>query len=183
MTTQASSDPAPRSFTDTPQFKVMKVLMSVATPLVKRRLARGDGGRLSRNLVLLRFRGRKSGTWFTTPVGYAREGDTVVIITSPTYRWWRNVAGGARVQLRLDGRWRDGEARIVGPEDPAYDETVALQVRRRGAGMLKGFGVELDADGRVPASARSQAAERVHLVRVELDPARATASVPASGRA
>jgi deazaflavin-dependent oxidoreductase (nitroreductase family) len=167
-TAQARTDAAPRPFTDTPQFKVMRTVMGAATPPLRWALGRGSGGPLARNLLLLRFRGRTSGRWYTTPVGYAREGDSVVIVTSPTYSWWKNVRGGADVDVRLDGAWRAGRARIVGPDDPEYEATVALQVRRRGPGMLRGFGVNVDDAGLVAPADREAGAARAHLVRVEL---------------
>ena len=158
----------PRAFTDTPQFKVMRAVMGAATPAVRWSLRRGSGGPMARSLLLLRFRGSRSGTWYTTPVGYAREGDVLVIVTSPTYAWWKNIRDGADVDVRLDGAWRTGRARIIGPDDPAYEETVALQVRLRGAGMLRGFGVEVGDDGVVAPADRAEGAERAHLVRIEL---------------
>lgn len=160
--------PNPRPFTDSPQFKVMRVLIGAAGPFVRWQLRRGAGGRMAKSLLLLRFRGRRSGRWFTTPVGYARDGDVVVIVTSPTYTWWKNLREGAEVDVRLDGGWRTGHARLVGPDDPAYEATVALQVASRGPGMLRGFGVNVDDDGRVPVEDRAAAAERALLVRVEL---------------
>ena len=162
-----TSDP-PRAFSDTPQFRVMRAVMRAVTPAIRWSLGRGSGTPMARSLLLLRFRGRRSGSWHTTPVGYAREGDVVVIVTSPTYAWWRNIRDGADVDVRLDGAWREGRARIVGPDDPAYDETVALQVRRRGTGMLRGFGVPVGDDGHVAAEDRDRAAGRAHIVRVEL---------------
>ena len=57
---------------------------------------------------------------------------------------------------------------IVPPDDPAYDETVALQVAKRGPGMLRGFGVRVDDAGHVPPEAREAAAAAAHIVRVEL---------------
>ena len=158
----------PRTFTDTPQFKVMRAVMGAATPAIRWSLGRGSGGPMARSLLLLRVRGRRSGTWYTTPVGYARDGDVVVIVTSPTYTWWKNIRDGAEVDVRLDGAWRQGRARIVGPDDPAYDDTVALQVRLRGAGMLRGFGVAVGDDGVVAPADRAPGAERAHIVRVEL---------------
>lgn len=157
-----------KGFTDTPQFKVMRALMGAATPAVRWSLGRGSGGPMAGSLLLLRFRGCRSGMWRTTPVGYARDAEVVVIVTSPTYTWWKNIGDGADVDLRIDGAWRQGRARIVGPEDPAYDETVALQVRLRGPRMLRGFGVAVDDAGVVAPADRALGAERAHIVRVEL---------------
>ena len=131
-------------FSDTPQFKVMRVVVGVLNPLIRRLLGSRFAGPLADNLMLLRFPGRRSGSWHTTPVGYARKGTQVVVVTSPTYRWWRNVVEPAPVQVRLDGRWYDAVARVLRPDDPAdvpaYDAAVALQVRNRGPRVLRGFG-------------------------------------------
>ena len=156
-------------FTETRRFKVMQTLIGATNPLMRAMLRRGSGGPMGRNVLLLRFRGRSSGRWFETPVGYVRDGDTVVVVTSPTYRWWRNVTGGADVDVRVDGRWRQGRARIVAPDDADYDATIALQVGGRGPGMLRGFGVTVGDDGRVAPEAREAAGRLVHLVRIELD--------------
>jgi deazaflavin-dependent oxidoreductase (nitroreductase family) len=168
MTTDTSPPETATPFTETRRFKVMRALIGASRPLVTAILSRGTGGPMGRNLTLLRFRGRTSGRWYQTPVGYVRDGDTVVIVTSPAYTWWRNVRDGAEVDLRLDGAWRTGHARVVTPDDPAYDGTIALQVAKRGPGMLRGFGVDVDDAGRVADEAREAAGRAAHLVRVEL---------------
>lgn len=158
----------PRAFTDTPQFKVMRAVMGAATPVVRTVLASRFAGPLGRNLLLLRFRGRRSGTWRTTPVGYVRTGDRVVLVTSPTYRWWRNIDGPTRVQVRVAGQWHEATARLLHPDDPEYDAAVAIQVAGRGPGMLRGFGIPVTDDGRVPDDARADATKHAHIVVVEL---------------
>lgn len=167
-----SPTPPPRPFSDTPQFKVMRVVVGVFNPLIRRLLGSRFAGPMAKSLMLLRFRGRTSGNWHTTPVGYAREGNQVVVVTSPTYRWWRNVVERAFVQVRLDGNWFDAVARVLRPDDPAddaaYDAAVALQVRKRGPRMLRGFGIPVTDDGQVPASTRTDAGGRAHIVLMEL---------------
>ncbi|MDQ6601811.1 MAG: nitroreductase family deazaflavin-dependent oxidoreductase [Chloroflexota bacterium] len=68
-------------------------------------------GIVSRKLLLLTFTGRKSGKRHTLPVGYAREGDTVLIGAAGP--WWKNLSGGARVTVLLRGRERTGSAEVV----------------------------------------------------------------------
>lgn len=118
--------------------------------------------------MLLRFRGRTSGRWHTTPVGYAREGNQVVVVTSPTYKWWRNVVDRATVQVCLESQWFDASARVLRPDDPAYDAAVALQVRKRGPNLLRGFGIPVTDDGSVPAASRADAATHAHIVLIDL---------------
>lgn len=68
-------------------------------------------GIVSRKLLLLTFTGRTSGKQYTLPVGYAREGDTVLIGAAGP--WWKNLRGGARVSVLLRGRERTGSADAV----------------------------------------------------------------------
>lgn len=72
------------------------------------------GPLVRRGLVNVRYVGRRSGKTIETPVGYRREGDTIVIrVMSPDNKvWWRNFLGegGPITLLRLDGRDRTGHA-------------------------------------------------------------------------
>jgi len=54
--------------------------------------------------MLITVTGRKTGRKYTTPVGYYQEGDTLWIISSRDRTWWRNVCGGANVDLHVHGR-------------------------------------------------------------------------------
>lgn len=158
------------TFTETRMFRVMRRVIGAMNPLVKRLIDSSLGRPLNKQLLLLRYCGRKSGRTFTTPVGYVRDGDTVVMVTSPTYRWWPNFVGvgGADAELRLPEGWRRGRVEVVTPGDPRYDETVALQVSRRGPGMLRSFGLDVDDRGRVSAESKATAATKAHVVLVTL---------------
>lgn len=160
-----------RAFTDTPQFKIMRRVIGATNPLTKRLLDSRFAGPMAKALLLLRYRGRKSGRMFTTPVGHVREGDRVVMVTSPTYRWWPNLVGGADVDVRLPDGWRSGRGEVILPDDPRYDETLAFHVSKRGPGMLRGFGLDIDAEGRLAPESRATATTKAHLVLVTLDPA------------
>lgn len=143
-------------------------MVGAANPAVRLLLGSRFAGPIAKRVMLLRFRGRKSGSWHTTPVGYAREGNQVVVVTLPAYIWWRNVIDGAPVQLRLDNQWFDAIARLLRPDDAAYDDAVALQVRQRGPNMLRGFGIPVTDDGQVPLTARVEAGRIAHIVLIEV---------------
>lgn len=165
------SEPAKeKAFTETRKAKVMRAVVGAGNPLVRRLLDSRFAGPMAKNLLLLRYRGRKSGRTITTPVGYVRDGDRVVMVTSPSYSWWPNFVGGAEAKLRLPEGWRTGRAEVVMPDDPRYAEVVAIQVSKRGPGMLKGFGLDVDEQGRVNPASKATAAEKAHLVLVTLAP-------------
>lgn len=159
------------SFTETRRFRVMRSVIGTLNPLMVRVLDSRLAGPMARRLMLLRFIGRTSGRRYTTPVGYAREGERVVVVTSPTYRWWRNVGDGADVEVRLDGAWRAGHARVVSATDAEHADLIALQVRARGPRMLRGFGIAVDDHGRVPAEARTGLDEKALIVLIDIAPA------------
>ena len=157
------------AFTETRRFKVMRTVIGATNPLTKRLLDSRFAGPIGKQLLLLQYRGRKSGRTFTTPVGYVRDGERVVMVTSPTYHWWPNFVGGAEAELRLPEGWRRATVEVVPPDDPRYDEVVALQVAKRGPGMLRGFGVEVDDAGRVSPAAKATASASAHLLLATLD--------------
>lgn len=76
---------------------------NIINPSMKAILYSPLHGVLSHGLLVLTFRGRKSGKKFSTPVAYKRlDEKTVMVMTrSP---WWKNLADGQAVQLRLEGK-------------------------------------------------------------------------------
>ena len=51
--------------------------------------------------TLITVTGRKTGKKYTTPVGFFQEGDVLWILTSRDRTWWKNLRGGANVDLLL----------------------------------------------------------------------------------
>lgn len=78
--------------------------MKVQNPFMKWLLRSPFHAVVSGMYLLITFTGRKSGNTYTTPVQYAQEGDTLHIITSEGYTWWKNLRGGADVQIHLRGQ-------------------------------------------------------------------------------
>ncbi len=58
-------------------------------------------GMLSNGMMLMTITGRKTGKTYTTPVGYYEEGEYLWVITSRERKWWKNLQGGAKVDLLL----------------------------------------------------------------------------------
>lgn len=69
----------------------------------------------SGSILLLTYRGRRSGRRFTIPVMYAeREGTLTIFVGHPERKtWWRNLRDGAEVEVRLRGRRLRGRATVV----------------------------------------------------------------------
>lgn len=87
-----------------------KLFVRVQNPFMKWLLRSPLHGMVSGMYLLITFTGRKSGTVYTTPVQYHRDGQRLVIVTSRAYQWWKNLEGGATVRLRLRGQDQTGRA-------------------------------------------------------------------------
>jgi hypothetical protein len=84
----------------------------------------------SGSLLLITYRGRSSGRRFTIPVMYAEREGTLTIFVGHSERksWWRNLRGGAEVEVRLRGRRLRGQAAVVG--DSGAVETYLVRYPR-----------------------------------------------------
>jgi hypothetical protein len=79
-------------------------------------------GVLSGWLALMKFRGRKSGREFVTPVAYHRFGETILIGLTETRnrQWWRNYRRPWPMTLKVRGDWRAGVAEFQEPGGKEY---------------------------------------------------------------
>ena len=87
-----------------------RTMIKIQNPMMKRLLKSPLHFFVSGSFMLITFTGRKSGTVYTTPVQYRRYDDTVYVITSEGYTWWKNLRGGADVALRIQGKALEGYA-------------------------------------------------------------------------
>jgi len=132
-------------------------------------------------IALITVTGRKTGKSYTTPVTYYRDGDTVVIITKKSRKWWRNRRLASRivattpidaymkpeVELRLKGRAYRGRATArVGEEADLPFFVKFLENRRLDA---KAYGVAFTPEGQVDREQARRVLSQVVLIRITLD--------------
>ncbi|KIU14248.1 hypothetical protein [Mycolicibacterium llatzerense] len=86
------------------------------------------GGIVSRNLVEIRYTGRKSGRSFQTPVNYRLSGDDVVIsVMAPDAKsWWRNFLGDGGPITLLNFRGTDRAGHAIATRDDKGRVTVRV---------------------------------------------------------
>lgn len=72
-------------------------LFGVVNPAMNRLLGSPLHGMFSDVLVILHFRGRRSGQVYDLPVGYATDGQRFYISTDK--RWCHNLRGGQRIEM------------------------------------------------------------------------------------
>jgi hypothetical protein len=87
---------------------------------------------LSSSLMLIRFKGRKSGKEFVTPVGYRRSDDCLIILLTETHnrQWWRNYRQPWPMDVKYKGRWRSGEALWIEPGSEEYVDRIERIFKR-----------------------------------------------------
>jgi len=124
---------------------------------------------LSGGLMLLTYRGSRTGRSYTIPVQYAREGNTVIAYPGRAAgkTWWRNLAGGADVTLRIKGRDLRGHAVAVTNDRETIADGLRIWLRRFPSSARR-LGVARDPDGRPDPQDLARAAERIVIVRMEL---------------
>ena len=92
---------------------------------------------LSGRLTLIVVRGRRTGRFYTLPVGYAQTAGVVYVMVGDheSKRWWRNLADGAPVALILRGHVADARATILDPvrDRDEFQRALALYRTRLGA--------------------------------------------------
>jgi hypothetical protein len=86
--------------------KLPEPLFVIINPTIRLILRSPLHGILSKDLMLITFKGRRSLKTFTTPVRYIAVDGRIRCFTSQDTAWWRNLRGGADVTLRIQGQDR-----------------------------------------------------------------------------
>ncbi len=99
--------------------------MALSNTVVEKILTSPAHRILSGSTVLIRYRGRRTDSEYTTPVQYAdAHFGLVVLVGKPeTKTWWRNFTDMGQVQVLLAGTWVPMTAHALrGADDPGAVE-------------------------------------------------------------
>lgn len=149
--------------------RIQSLLYATINPPMRALLRSPLHGLASRNLCLLRYRGRRSGRPFETPLSFMREGNLVRMLSSHETRWWLNFLDGpvdVEVEIARE-TWR-GRAEAI-TED---GERLRNGVRRFLTAVPRDavvYGIKLDRDRRPRERDIENAAGHVVLVEIELE--------------
>jgi hypothetical protein len=137
----------------------------VINPMMRRFLASRFHARIgSEMMMVLTFRGRRSGQSYSFPIGYMRDGNT--LISYSPFSWWRNLRGGVPVTVVLQGRTLNGTADVCTDTDQ-IEAGMAVYLRHN-PGDAKFFHVSLDDRQPDPEDVARAARDNVQ-IRVNLD--------------
>ncbi len=126
---------------------------------------------LSAGLLLITYRGKKSGQEYTLPVQYLQSGNQIYIIPGMPEKktWWRNLKGGLPVKLTLRGQAVNGYGLVLEqPRDAVEIGSVTELALKRSAQLAKMLQVRLEADGSPKAADLQQLVEKIILTRIDL---------------
>ncbi len=159
----ATPSPSTTTRSRVPSRRVLRAINPVVSAILRSRFHR----LLSDRLVLLTYTGRKTGKRYTIPVGYSREGDTLVVPSA--HAWWRSLRWGAPVTVLLQGRQRMARAEVI--EDPAavFAEVERLTARYGRAEAGRRLGLRL---ATTPPALPGTLAEALHghvVIRLRLE--------------
>ena len=122
---------------------------------------------LDRSTMLLTVTGCKSGKHYTTPVNYIVDGDTLLTVSLRNRTWWRNLRGGAPIEVRLKGTTRQGRAEACA-DDSGVTQNLQHYLELRPQ-IAKYMGVKLDQSGQPNCEDTARAAKDRVMVRVHLN--------------
>lgn len=146
----------------------------------------------SKNLCILRYKGRRSGRAFETPLSYVQDGDTIRLLSSQETRWWTNFLPENEASIPTGAANASGKTKRAN-ESEGYpvEVEIAREVRKGRAVTLRtdsdhfregvrGFltalprdavvyGIKLDKDRRPREQDIKGAASHVVLVEIALD--------------
>lgn len=80
---------------------------------------------MSGGVMLIKYRGRRTGKQYSVPVRYVEEDEVVRCFTSRENGWWHNLKDDATVTLRIRGENRVYRTTVIGDES-----TVRLALER-----------------------------------------------------
>ncbi len=97
---------------------------------------------LSSHTMLITVTGKKTGKPYTTPVDYYSEGGYLWVISSRSRTWWRNLKGGANVNILLKRKPYGGFAEVE--LDEAQVKSRMLEYLKRMPQAMRPLGIRVE---------------------------------------
>jgi deazaflavin-dependent oxidoreductase (nitroreductase family) len=100
---------------------------------------------LDKNTMVISVSGRRSGKHYTFPVSYIRDGETLLVISQKDRTWWKNLQGGTRVTVLVQGHTLQARGETF--TDTEMAANILLQILQRVPAYQRLLHVPLAADG------------------------------------
>jgi deazaflavin-dependent oxidoreductase (nitroreductase family) len=126
---------------------------------------------MSAAVLLITYRGRKSGKEYSLPVQYVQDGNHIYIVPGFAEKktWWRNLKGGADVQVTLKGQTKLGRGILLERGTDAEEIVKAFGLYlRQFPPSAKMYNVRIEENGQPNPDDLAKAAEDILIIRVAL---------------
>ncbi len=147
-------------------------IFSALNPLIRWILRSPLHRLLSAGLMLITVTGRRTGRAYTFPVGYQRDGETLVVMVSEARRksWWRNFREPGVVGLRVRGRELRGRAELIAPDSAEFRQRAETSFRRM-PWLRRVFGIDTARRNGLSDAQVAHLGQTAAIVRIGLDAA------------
>jgi deazaflavin-dependent oxidoreductase (nitroreductase family) len=106
-------------------------------------LRRGLMGSLGEEIMVITVTGRKTGRQYSTPIGFLRDGETIIALSRGS-NWFKNAVATGTAQIEI--KKHKLAVRVAAVTDQAERERIfALYQRERAKNFSRLFGVPVDA--------------------------------------
>ena len=141
-------------------------VLRAVNPMLKFLLGTPLAGPARKQLMVLSFKGRKSGKQYSIPVSAHHVGDQLYALSGAP--WTKNFRNGAPAEVRYDGKTTAMQGELI--DDPAVVAELSHRVAEsygvKQAQRVMGLGFR---DQRIPTVEEfKEAAEREHLAAIKL---------------
>jgi hypothetical protein len=141
------------------------MFFNILNPVMKTILKSPVHKLVSDGILILTFKGIKTGKEYSMPISYFSEDGTVFSFTHA--QWWRNLANGAEVTVRLKGQ--DYVAYAVAESDDLTKKIPALRKMIAAKPQEAGFyNISFDSDGQPVEAEVIKAAQEAVLIKILL---------------
>ena len=79
---------------------------------------------ISHQVLVIQFKGRKSGKKYLVPVSYHEHGTSYTCVTLRSNIWWRNLKGKSTTAIWLKGKLVDAEIELEFNDDKIVENTL-----------------------------------------------------------
>ncbi len=152
-----NTETRPWEWTPPPSMNRMMAIM-LRIPVVRRPM--------SKMILLLTYSGRKSGKTYTFPIGYWRQGDTVILLTKRFRSWWHNFQQPTPVTIRIGGQTYTGRAQASTDETVIVPRLVTLMEGQLRQAQV--WHVHLDPEGKPNLEDIRTVAPKIVMIQVDL---------------
>ncbi|MBT7950873.1 MAG: hypothetical protein HN764_04555 [Gammaproteobacteria bacterium] len=148
--------------------KLPEPLFLLINPMMRILLSSPLHSLVSKSLMLISFKGRNTGKYFTTPVRYIQIEDRVQCFTAMSNQWWRNMDPCADVVLRIAGRDYACKAEAI-KDDPERVRSAVLYLLQHFPADAPYYDISLEPDGSPGDSDLEMASHKTVLVEAILN--------------